>query len=141
MRAISLWQPWASLIFAGRKRFETRGYDYPNNLHGSVIAIHAAKKVVPSWMAGDAVCKICMKEFGGFYQSELPHGYVLGTARLVASWPTAGELAPAVSDDERAVGNWFPGRFAWELADITPLPEPIPAKGKQGWWNWEVPNA
>ncbi|WP_438491685.1 hypothetical protein [Paenibacillus sp. IHBB 3054] len=24
----------------------------------------------------------------------------------------------------------------WELADVKRLPEPIPAKGQQGLWNW-----
>lgn len=27
MKAISLWQPWASLWMAGRKRFETRHWE------------------------------------------------------------------------------------------------------------------
>lgn len=27
-----------------------------------------------------------------------------------------------------------PGRFAWVLSDIVPLPSPIPAKGSQGVW-------
>jgi hypothetical protein len=30
-----------------------------------------------------------------------------------------------------------PGRYAWILEDIKPLPEPIPARGAQGLWNWE----
>ncbi|MNP72839.1 hypothetical protein D3C76_1694650 [compost metagenome] len=34
-------------------------------------------------------------------------------------------------------GFYGHGRFAWELADVKMLPEPIPAKGQQGIWNWE----
>lgn len=41
MKAISLWQPWASLIAAGVKSIETRGW--PTNYRGQ-IAIHAAKR-------------------------------------------------------------------------------------------------
>lgn len=37
---------------------------------------------------------------------------------------------------QKPYGDYSPGRFAWLLADIKPLPEPIPAKGKQGLWNW-----
>lgn len=45
MKAISLWQPWASLIACGAKPFETRHWAPPRNLIGQRIAIHAAKKI------------------------------------------------------------------------------------------------
>ncbi len=45
MKAISLWQPWASLIACGAKPFETRSWAPPRSLIGQPIAIHAAKKV------------------------------------------------------------------------------------------------
>lgn len=45
MKAISLWQPWASLIACGAKPFETRHWAPPRDLIGQPIAIHAAKKV------------------------------------------------------------------------------------------------
>lgn len=39
-------------------------------------------------------------------------------------------------DDQLAYGDFTPGRFAWILDNIEPL-YPMPAKGKQGLWNWE----
>lgn len=39
--------------------------------------------------------------------------------------------------DQLPFGDYRPGRFAWLLADITPLEEPIPARGYQGLWRWE----
>lgn len=45
MKAISLWQPWASLIACGIKPFETRSWAPPRHLIGQSIAIHAAKKI------------------------------------------------------------------------------------------------
>lgn len=45
MKAISLWQPWASLIACGDKPFETRHWPPPRELIGQRIGIHAAKKV------------------------------------------------------------------------------------------------
>jgi len=45
MKAISLWQPWASLIACGAKVFETRHWAPPRELIGQPIAIHAAKKI------------------------------------------------------------------------------------------------
>lgn len=43
-----------------------------------------------------------------------------------------------VSEKEIALGDWTPGRYAWELANVKILPEPIQAKGKQGIWNFEL---
>ena len=45
MKAISLWQPWASLIAAGVKPYETRSWAPPRELIGQPIAIHAAKRI------------------------------------------------------------------------------------------------
>ena len=39
--------------------------------------------------------------------------------------------------DQRPYGDFSPGRYAWLLADIKPLDEPIPAKGRQGLWEWD----
>lgn len=41
MKAISLWQPWATLVAIDAKRFETRSWK--TNYRG-LLAIHAAKK-------------------------------------------------------------------------------------------------
>ena len=37
------------------------------------------------------------------------------------------------------LGDYSAGRWVWLLEDIQPLPQPIPAKGHQGFWNWEPP--
>ena len=43
MKAITIWQPWASLLACGGKRFETRSWA---TSYRGPIAIHAAKKSV-----------------------------------------------------------------------------------------------
>jgi hypothetical protein len=35
-------------------------------------------------------------------------------------------------------GDFTPGGYAWLLANIKPLSEPIPAKGKQGLWKIDL---
>jgi hypothetical protein len=42
--AISLWQPYPSLVACGAKPWETRGYPPPKHLIGHRIALHAAKR-------------------------------------------------------------------------------------------------
>ena len=43
MKAITVWQPWASLLVSGRKRYETRSWA---TTYRGPIAIHAAKRPV-----------------------------------------------------------------------------------------------
>lgn len=45
-----------------------------------------------------------------------------------------GEEETREVTEERPWGLYEPGRYAWLLADVIKLPEPIPAKGKQGLW-------
>lgn len=51
MDAISLWQPWASLIACGAKPYETRDWAPPARLIGQRIAICAGKKVSQNGVA------------------------------------------------------------------------------------------
>ena len=41
---------------------------------------------------------------------------------------------------EMLFGDWTPGRYAWELANVRLLPKPIRAKGAQRLWNWDEKN-
>lgn len=49
VKAITLHQPWASLIALGVKKIETRSWPAPKGLIGQRIAIHAGSKE-PRWM-------------------------------------------------------------------------------------------
>ncbi len=40
--------------------------------------------------------------------------------------------------DQAPYGDWVPGRWAWRLTNPEPFDEPIPAKGRQGVWRWEL---
>lgn len=132
MRCISLWQPWASLIFTGDKKHETRSWRIPAHLIGEIVAIHATK-ALPKGI-GPALEVLCEYQWGGGgrWRSAVPLGAVIGYARLVACHRT--EALEPVSTD-RVAGDWTPGRFAWELADTTQLPAPIPFRGAQGFFS------
>lgn len=132
---ITLWQPWASLVFAGRKNYETRGYRAPLKHCGPRVAIHAAAALPASRHITPELAELCYDEFGCAWNYSLPRGCILGTVRIGENVPT-GERRPFVTEDELAAGDWSPGRWAWWLWDIAALPAPIPAKGKQGWWRF-----
>jgi hypothetical protein len=86
----------------------------------------------------------------------LPRGAVVATAVLAAAYRCNGPMdggslvnitpvllasfhvpLPYINLDP--FGDYSPGRWAWLLTDVQRLPEPVPAKGKQGWWFWEPP--
>lgn len=169
MKALTIWQPWASLIACGAKQYETRSW--PTKYRGP-IAIHAAIK---------DPCKLPLldkAELERFTWEEIdarrcpgwclmPRGKIIATAELVSVWriaynvkmdveearkyPIIGERMAedkheTVSYDyfvpskkEAALGDWTPGRYAWKLANVKILQSPIPVKGKQGLWNFEMP--
>ena len=163
MKAITIWQPWAYLIACGAKKYETRGW--PTKYRGP-IAIHAAVRD-PRTLPQEARETLKQYNGLTLEQLEkLPRGAIIATADLVNVWHivhnpgtdvdvaknipigaeslTTDKHAPDFGDyfvpteQEMDLGDWTPGRYAWELQNVNFLPEPIPAKGKQGLWNWEA---
>jgi hypothetical protein len=124
MKAISLWQPWASLIAAGAKPFETRHWAPPRKLIGATIAIHAAKKIDKDAIdlaervaygqhsAGGFALADKLEEldretpdemFGIFGQATFPIGCVVCTARLEAAFQLGEAVAGATIPAARIV--------------------------------------
>jgi len=124
MKALSLWQPWASLWARGRKQYETRSWSTD---HAGPIACHAAKRIETD--ISDALREICEEEFGGRWHVELPAGALIAVCNRVICKPTE-QVHP--DDDERAQGNFTPGRFAWDAFNMRELSAPIPWRGMQG---------
>lgn len=142
MKAITLWQPWASLMAVGAKRIETRSW--PTAYRGPLL-IHAAKTWNKDLAAlyeaphfGPALAR------GGYPNAEsLPRGCAVAACRLAACRvidPGPGRVhlsADADSADlppypERAFGDYAPGRYAWVIEHVVRLPEPIPMRGAMG---------
>lgn len=202
--AITIHQPWATLIAIGAKRWETRSRPAPAKHIGQRIAIHAAARrpdphvldhgryvvapildAFPGSTYGDDVrvahrghrlivhgeaARRGRLSMPGTTTHALPLGAIVATATLAESLPirepdaltiyadamvtcTAHVLLehPAVPasvarfehavdiSDQLTLGHWHPDMWAWRLTDIEPLPEPIPATGRQGWWTTPDP--
>ena len=137
MKAITLWQPWAQLCVLGVKRVETRGYN--TNIRGQV-AIHAAKKDVTEQFL--IYTPVWEKEY--FYKNgirlvaKLPRGVVVGTVEIVDCVPIEKLYGTQYdTPQERAFGDWSPGRYGWIMKEPVLFDKPVPAIGRQGFWNWE----
>lgn len=147
MKCLTLTQPYATLIATGAKTIETRSWQAPRSAIGQPLAIHAAKGMPfdEAWFAMYQIDVIreALSSAGYRCLDDLERGAVVATCRLVDCVPTAGiEQTPAVdwlSDAELAMGDLSDGRYAWLLADVRRLTDPIPARGGLGLWEVAIP--
>jgi hypothetical protein len=149
VKAISLWQPWASAIAAGVKQIETRGR---RTSHRGPIAIHAAKKDTAEMRAcwnGYLSARLDLTEYASDYSAsfraigirryeDLPRGCIVATADLIDCVSVEDAQARNwVIPYERTWGDYSPGRFAWILKNIKPLAQPVRCRGMQCMFEWQ----
>ena len=145
MKALSLWQPWASLWCSQRKIHETRSWPLK---HRGWLAVHAAKLETGRALAqsfgndvaaGKALIEICIDEFGGHWSMDLPRGAVIGAVKIVDCVITeeirhrysrpGADAAKCLED--LTCGNFGDGRFGFMRSEFILLPRPVPFKGRQ----------
>lgn len=136
--ALTLTQPFATLIAIGSKTIETRGW--PTKYRGW-LAIHAAKGATRSDI------DLCLTEpFWGALKTvitlprELPRGAVVALAWLAdcrrIDMGTRADILANGKPNELSFGDYTSGRYAWTLERIHRLERPIPAKGALAIWTW-----
>lgn len=135
MKAVSCYQPWATLLALGTKRYETRSWrtDYQGEvaIHAALAVPDAAHVLVSDLTSAHKVPRSTIVN--------LPRGAVVAVARLVGCWETE-VLRSEVSELELRVGDWSDGRWAWKFSDVRRLVRPIPAPGFQRLWEWTPPD-
>lgn len=131
--AVTIWQPSATLLARGLKAYETRSWWPRRKIIGRRIAIHAGTHETTTDEVSDGLASIICHE--GLDLLDMPYGAVTATALLMAVHKT-DDRRPLVSADEVTMGDWSPGRYAWELADVVEFAVPIPARGAQKVWDW-----
>jgi activating signal cointegrator 1 len=148
VKILSLWQPWATLIALGIKRFETRSWytTYRGN-----VAIHAAKHKMThvEYLVWLSALELAEENFEGFRHrrdiplfDNLPLGCVVAISDLHDCFQMISGYEPAinpieidsVSELERALGDWRRGRYALEFDKVCPI-EPYPYRGAKGLQN------
>ena len=133
MKAISLWQPWASLWCSPRKVHETRHW---RCRHRGWLVVHAAKHFEKGFELDDPLRLILDDEFGGDWAAELPTGALIGMVNVVDCLPTHAVLGDAAATgDDLECGDFGPARFAWKRDEFRLFDQPIPYRGRQGIFN------
>jgi hypothetical protein len=159
MKALTLTQPWASLVSLGMKKIETSSWSTP---YRGLLLIHAGAGLGP--VGGKkGLQRLCDRvEFAnalwhaGVRKGEppndswadvLPLGAIIAVCKL--DCVSTNEIHPRwwrqyyggrrweMTEQEWAFGDYSrepKPRYAWLLADVQALPEPVPCKGALGLW-------
>jgi hypothetical protein len=154
MKALTVWQPWASLIMIGAKPYEFRRWNFTDRpqyrtLAGQRIVIHAGAPKVRTDEVEDIITRIAegesalidaiaapflarLLEACRAKQQIIPLSAALGTAVIGEPQRAAVLFADKVADSDRLDQHMY----AWPMTDPRPFAEPIPAKGAQQFWRW-----
>jgi hypothetical protein len=124
MKCLTVRQPWASLIFAGK---DVENRSWPTSHRGRLV-IHAGANLAPGDERRRALglARLCGEVPDWLHHPlDLPRGSVLGTVELVdvvegydSIWATDAT-------------------YQWVLADPVLFGEPMSAAGRLGLWDWE----
>lgn len=152
MKALTILQPWASLIQIGAKKIETRSW---TSTYRGPLAIHAGKGGATEGrnLMWAEPFKSALNAVGYKFFNEMLRGALIATCQLVSvipvykitdrgfyQWtgPDGRDYRFDLTDQERAFGDYTFGRYAWLLADVDELSTPVPARGALGLWECEL---
>ena len=125
--ALSLWEPWASLMAVGAKTIETRSW--ATRYRGPLL-ICASKNRSEATLADDS-------DFGrALGSTQLAFGHAVALVRLYDCEATIWTGAPS---GERMFGDYSAGRFAW-CTDQRRRLRPFPVRGSQGLFTVRLPD-
>lgn len=132
VRALALWQPFASLVADGLKPIETRLHS--TRVRGRFV-VTATKQLAPLGDYARVLDRLTAAgiDVAPYLPQNVPRGCALGVAELVGCRPMTPIDEPQawVSARTDAGGD----RYAWQLApDPLRLRQPFPVKSKQGWF-------
>lgn len=147
MKALTLYQPWASAIAAGLKKIETRNWTPSHDVFQDRLAIHASTRWSPKevafwveWIMGaPPECRDAFQKVGITIGTDNPPlGVIVATVRVIRCVPTH-DLAATIGQVENSLGDFSPLRWGWVMEDVRPLKRPIRATGMQKIWEWTPP--
>ena len=122
MKVLSLKQPFAELILAGKKTIELRNW---NTKFRGEFLIHASK--LPDFDS--------MKKFN-FEKDALPCGFIVGKVNLVGVREYRNEEEHN-RDKSKHLADSTWGKYGFILENAKRFDQPIPALGKLGFWDFD----
>lgn len=141
MKAISLLQPWATLVVIGAKKIETRSFN--TKFRGDIL-IHASKKVtkLQKELADSMPFSHYLADM-----NELPTGKIIGKVNVVQTLTSEKivktPLIPfeneqwVYNDHEEYFGDYSPGRYGWLLSNAVSFTHHHQINGMLGLWDFD----
>lgn len=124
MKALTIKEPWASLIINNYKTYEFRSWK--TNYRGKIL-IHA----------GLSLEKNELKYFED-YNLNYQCGNIIGEATITDCILVTKEFNKKLLDiNNKVYKNNHENLYAWKLENIVKYENPIPIKGKLGLWNYK----
>ncbi len=125
MKALTIKEPWATLIIEGYKEYEFRGWK--TNYRGKIL-IHAGKTLEKDMLDR-------FKDYNLSYSC----GSIIGEAILTDCILVTKEFNQELQELNRVVygRSNHVEKYAWKLENIKKYDEPIPAIGKLSLWNYD----
>lgn len=135
MKAISLLQPWATLVIEGHKKIETRNW---STSYRGPLLIHAGKSKAAFVIAMEPSLKKYIPDFNA-----LPFGQILGKVYLdkilrIEDFDLDDILMNELTLENKAFGNYASGRYGWVFTEPVKFEQPIPARGMLNLWEYPI---
>ncbi|MFC0206403.1 ASCH domain-containing protein [Novosphingobium soli] len=152
MKALTIHQPFASLVMAGAKPYEFRYLRPPAALIGQRIVIHASAQVIRKPVASRLFVAVRDQVLSSIVTATLLPDMALPI--LARAWEPSGEPLPLsaglgtviigepcraadiahdpghpLADDEQDL-------WAWPMLNPIRWPLPVRVSGSQGFWHW-----
>ena len=127
MKALTIKQPWATLIMQGDKRFEFRSWQ--TKYRGDLL-IHAGK----------GIDKEGMKRLQKYLPEELPYGKILGKVKLVDCIKMSPEFKELLLKENSDIytKRSFQENYGWQVLDVEVFENPIDVKGHLSLWEYNM---
>jgi len=136
IKAISLWEPWATLVAMNQKQYETRSW--PWNYRGEIL-ICASKAGIKKSLLSSLLKEKAFRTVLG-ENPELNFGKAVAIATITGCIPTYDmKFDDTNTKYEKDFGDYSYGRFAIKLEDIKRIKNPFPVIGRQGFFFVELP--
>lgn len=125
MKAITIKQPWASLIVHGIKDIENRSWR--TDFRGRVLIHSSAKGDIAKFgcLQPNQRLKVLNTPMGRIGFNYLPFGSIIGSVEIV----DCVQNHPSIWADK--------GVYNWVLANPVLFKKPIPAKGRLSFWEYD----
>lgn len=136
LKALTVHQPYASLIWFLLKQNETRGWA---TRYRGPIAIHAGMRKIRRNEITPIMTQALAPQLLAVFREDFdiwPYGAIIGVFNLFDCAPIWRLMKEKpISPLEYHCGNYSDGRYAWRLKPIVTFKKPVPIKGLQGLWD------